>query len=61
MSRGDLQSYVDAMVDLWFALRDDPSDLKIGLQKINLFLKRANFETENAYYIALHERMEKVV
>ena len=49
--------FLEATVDSWFALRDDPSDLKIKLQKINLFLKRANFETENAYYIALHERI----
>ncbi len=48
---------IDEMVDLWFALRDDPSDLKTGLQRINLFLKRANFDTENAYYIALHGRL----
>ena len=47
---------VEEMVDLWLALRDDPTDLITIMSRINSFLKRADFETENAYYVRLHER-----
>ncbi len=48
---------IEEMVNLWLALREDPSDLKFGIQRINLFLKRADFTTENAYYVMLHGRL----
>ena len=48
---------VEEMVRLWLALREDPSDLKFGMQRINSFLKRADFATENAYYVRLHGRL----
>ena len=51
-----VSTMVEEMVDLWLALRDDPTDLKLVMSRINSFLKRADFETESAYYVRLHER-----
>lgn len=47
---------VGRVVTLWLDVRDDPSNLKMVQQQINLFLKHADFETENAYYMLLHEK-----
>ncbi len=48
---------ITEMVALWMSLRNDPSDLRVATQRINLFLKRANFVTENEYYIRLHKQI----
>ncbi len=49
--------FVAEMVALWVSLRNDPSDLKATMRRINLFLKRANFATENEYYVRLHQQI----
>ncbi len=47
---------VELMVEKWLALRDDPVKNAHHRAEINRFLRRADFATEDAYYVRLHER-----